>query len=193
MSRAGGDSFVPDGSCRENGVLTVPVVVVWFTTVRVVKENDSGKPQGDAKQNRVVHPVVNPNFGLFRIGVGDGVVIKQFGKVLAEALMLENLHKGVRKQNRKMVNAYRKIRIMIKGVGDPGVVNHATVYVLCNVHACPNPNGVVKAAIVGKNRIIRYMHVCSMSMLWPMCGVTSIADTPRWHVHVQDRGIDICK
>ena len=80
------------------------------------------------------------------------------------------------------------------GVGDPGVANHATVYVLwCNMHAYRCHSSAVEAAIVIKNRIIRYMHVRSVSMLGPKGGVTLMADTPRWHEHVQDRGIDICK
>ena len=63
---------------------------------------------------------------------------------------------GLREIVKSVVLIARIDVILIRGIGDPGVVNHATVHFLCELQALPMHRGMVVAAIISKNKIILY-------------------------------------
>ena len=95
-----------------------------------------------------------------------------------EALLdVVNGHKVVRKNVKNTQKISQNNVILIRGVGDPSVVNHAFVDLLCQLCALPMPRGVVKAAVIVVGRIIRYRHIHIVSMMRPS-GVMHTTHTP---------------
>ena len=87
----------------------------------------------------------------------------------AEALLdVNGGHKGVRKvvKNGQTVVSQKVAKnvILIRGIGDPSVVNDAFVDVPCPFCALPMPRGVVKATVMVIGGIIRNGHMYTVSM-----------------------------